>query len=93
MQDPTIINGKYGVFLFEKAIQTNAKVRKALESQSLKDFFQGYYNTKPATYAYKWLRAVAEDEFTGAHFDSVYMGRGSQDLLTAWIPLGDIPVE
>ena len=45
------------------------------------------------TYAYKWLRAVGCGEFTGAHFDSVYMGRGSQDLMTAWIPLGDIDVE
>ena len=36
---------------------------------------------------------VAGEEFTGAHFDSVYMGRGSQDLMTTWIPLGDYPVE
>ena len=42
---------------------------------------------------YKWLRAVATGEFTGAHIDSVYMGRGSRQLTTCWIPFGDIPIE
>ena len=26
--------------------------------------------------------------FTGVHVDWVYMGRGSRNLLTCWIPLG-----
>ena len=74
-------------------LQETAAVKKALEAPALKKFFKQFYGTKPTTYAYKWLRAVGEEEFTGAHFDSVYMGRGSQELMTAWIPLGDIPVE
>ena len=46
------------------------------------------------TFRYKWLRAVAQDEFTGAHWDTVYMGRGdTKRLYTVWIPFGDIPVE
>ncbi|KAK3757010.1 hypothetical protein RRG08_063202 [Elysia crispata] len=31
--------------------------------------------------------------FTGAHVDSVYMSRGSPDLMTLWTPLGDIDIE
>lgn len=45
------------------------------------------------TTAFKWLRAVAPGEFTGVHTDRVFLGRGSHRLLTAWIPLGDCPVE
>ena len=45
------------------------------------------------TTAFKWLRAVAPEEFTGVHTDRVFLGRGSPRLLTAWIPLGDCPVE
>ena len=26
--------------------------------------------------------------FTGVHIDRVYMGRGSQRMLTEWIPIG-----
>jgi ectoine hydroxylase-related dioxygenase (phytanoyl-CoA dioxygenase family) len=45
------------------------------------------------TFDYKWLRAVAQDQFSGAHVDWVYMGGGSEQLLTCWVPVGDIPVE
>ena len=31
--------------------------------------------------------------FTGVHLDWVYMGRGTEELYTCWIPIGDIPVE
>lgn len=43
-----------------------------------------------ATTGYKWLRAVAEGEFTGLHCDKVFLGRGSQRLLTAWLPLSQV---
>jgi len=41
-----------------------------------------------ATVEYKWLRAVGRGGFTGVHTDRVYLGRGTDRLLTAWIPLG-----
>jgi ectoine hydroxylase-related dioxygenase (phytanoyl-CoA dioxygenase family) len=44
------------------------------------------------TFDYKWLRAVPKEQFSGAHVDWVYMGGGSRELLTCWIPIGDIPV-
>ena len=44
------------------------------------------------TPAYKWLRAVGDHEFTGLHIDRVFMGRSAR-MLTAWIPLGNIPVD
>ena len=43
------------------------------------------------TPAYKWLRAVGDHEFTGLHMDRVFMGR-SPRMLTAWIPLGEVPI-
>jgi hypothetical protein len=45
------------------------------------------------TTEYKWLRAVAKGEFTGAHTDRVYVGEGSQRLLTVWLPLGEVSPE
>lgn len=44
------------------------------------------------TAGFKWLRAVGDHEFTGVHVDRVFVG-GSTRLLTAWIPLGNVPVE
>jgi ectoine hydroxylase-related dioxygenase (phytanoyl-CoA dioxygenase family) len=51
-----------------------------------------FYREEPVTFAYKWLRAVGNERFTGAHYDVVYMGRGSSKVNTVWIPLGDVPV-
>ena len=45
------------------------------------------------TFNYKWLRAIGNEQYTGAHCDYVYMGQGSPNLHTVWIPFGDIPVE
>ena len=41
-----------------------------------------------ATVEYKWLRAVGRGGFTGVHTDRVYLGKGTERLLTIWIPLG-----
>jgi hypothetical protein len=62
------------------------------ENKRLFDFFRRYFDEEAATYDYKWLRAVGNENFTGCHYDVVYMGRGSQRVHTVWIPIGEIPV-
>ncbi len=68
-------------------------VLQVLESKELFAFFHRYFAAEPATFAYKWMRAVGNEQYTGAHYDFVYMGRGSGNLHTVWIPFGDTPVE
>mmetsp|Transcript_31672 Transcript_31672/g.92891 ORF Transcript_31672/g.92891 Transcript_31672/m.92891 type:complete len:406 (+) Transcript_31672:121-1338(+) len=78
-------------------------VRSLLECDELFAFFQdvvfgfgddGASGNEPATTLdYKWIRAVGQHQSTGVHADAVYMSRGSADLHTVWIPLGDVPVE
>ena len=36
---------------------------------------------------------MGNEEFTGAHYDVVYMGRGTPRLYTSWTPIGDAPLE
>ena len=62
------------------------------ENPRLFNFFRLFFGEEAATYDYKWLRAVGNENFTGCHYDVVYMGRGSQRVHTVWIPIGDIPV-
>lgn len=40
-----------------------------------------------------WLRAMVGGRATPLHFDHSYMNRGSPRVLTAWIPLGDVPLD
>jgi ectoine hydroxylase-related dioxygenase (phytanoyl-CoA dioxygenase family) len=56
-------------------------------------FFDRFLGGESMTYDYKWARAVGTGEYTGAHYDVVYMGRGTKNLYTLWTPLGDVSYE
>lgn len=64
-----------------------------VESPRLLGFFADLFGAPALTYDYKWLRAVVTREFTGMHYDVVYMGRGTHNLLTCWTPIGDVPLD
>ena len=51
------------------------------------------YHDLILTAPFKWLRSVPNGQFTGLHTDRMYMGQGSQRLVTVWTPLGDVPIE
>lgn len=88
------ILGTFGYgFFYDFKLQSRKIFKKVLESSRIFNFFTNFFQTSPKTYSYKWLRAVATKEYTGAHCDCVYMGCGSRHLLTVWIPLSDIEIE
>lgn len=64
-----------------------------LDGQHVMRFFDQLLGEQSLTYHYKWLRAVGKGDYTGAHYDIVYMGRGTHNLYTVWSPLGDISYE
>ena len=74
-------------------ITTNPDVLNVLESQNLHELFGSIFNEPALTFDYKWLRGMHGSGFTGAHMDTVYMSKGSQRLLTCWIPIGMTPPE
>jgi hypothetical protein len=69
------------------------EVLALLEAPRLFAFFGAFFGEPALTFDEKWLRAVGHGEFTGLHYDNVYMGRGSARLHTVWTPLGDLPLE
>lgn len=48
-------------------------------------------STKP--FDFLWLRTMLEGRASPLHFDHVYMNRGTPNMVTVWVPLGDVPVE
>lgn len=76
-----------------KSIGHSPDVLNVIESDELFSFFSRYFGEPALTFYYKWLRAVGNEGYTGAHMDYVYMGRGSANLHTVWVPFGDIPVD
>lgn len=76
-----------------KGIARHPAVLAVLESPTLFTLFESLFDEPALTFPFKWLRAVGNEQYTGAHFDFVYMGRGSRNLYTVWIPFGDLPIE
>ncbi|MEM7131877.1 MAG: phytanoyl-CoA dioxygenase family protein [Chloroflexota bacterium] len=76
-----------------KGIAFHPDVLNVIESTELFDFFERYFGEPALTFNYKWLRGVGNEQYTGAHCDYVYMGQGSPNLHTVWIPLGDTSVD
>jgi hypothetical protein len=74
------------------AITHHPSSLEVFENKGLFDFFRKFFGEEAVTYDYKWLRAVGNENFTGCHYDVVYMGRGSRNVHTVWIPIGNIPV-
>ncbi|HTL52816.1 MAG TPA: phytanoyl-CoA dioxygenase family protein [Planctomycetota bacterium] len=64
-----------------------------VKAKEVMGFFDRFLGGPAATFDYKWLRAVGTGESTGAHYDIVYMGRGTQKLYTCWSPLGRVKFE
>jgi len=64
-----------------------------LNGKHIMSFFDEFLKEQSLTYHYKWLRAIGTGDFTGAHYDVVYMGRGTHNVYTVWTPLGDISYE
>ncbi|WP_427885338.1 phytanoyl-CoA dioxygenase family protein [Kribbella sp. GL6] len=64
---------------------------------ALKDWFAWFLGGEPFLHRRKIIRQTAPGEngigtATQAHYDLVYLREGSDQVLSAWIPLGDCPV-
>ena len=81
--------GKTVPLMGRRNITHHPDVIAALEHNALYDLFASLFDEPALTFPYKWLRAVGNEQYTAAHYDFVYMGRGSRNLRTVWIPFGD----
>ncbi|TCO33465.1 phytanoyl-CoA dioxygenase PhyH [Kribbella steppae] len=64
---------------------------------AIKGWFEWFLGGEPFLHKRKIIRQIAPGEdgigtATQAHYDLVYLREGSDQVLSAWIPLGDCPV-
>ncbi len=85
--------GGKSVRLRENQLTHDPTIRNVLENHALFDLFDSLFGEPSLTFPFKWMRAIGNEQYTAAHYDFVYMGRGSGNLYTVWIPFGDIPIE
>ncbi|MEM7027963.1 MAG: phytanoyl-CoA dioxygenase family protein [Chloroflexota bacterium] len=91
LMDGVIAAGKRGKFWGgAKEITHTPEFLGLVEAPELMQFFSDFLDAPSLTYDFKWLRVVTSGTFTGAHYDIVYMGRGTKEVYTLWTPLGDL---
>lgn len=90
LEDGIILEGKKGAMYTTKKLP---KLVKVVESPQILAFFDRFLGGESLTFDFKWARCVSHGESSPAHYDVVYMGRGTKNLYTSWTPLCDISYE
>jgi ectoine hydroxylase-related dioxygenase (phytanoyl-CoA dioxygenase family) len=80
------------VFLPELA-KDNGLLESLIYSDRVMGFYQRLLGGPALHYDFTWFRPVAPGHGTAPHCDLVYMGRGTKNVFTMWVPYGEVPLE
>jgi len=75
---------------YPELAHNNPPLRHVLYGGEMMAFWDRFLGGKSFCFDYTWFRAVAPGFGTASHLDSVYMGRGTHNLYTAWTPIGSV---
>lgn len=90
-EDEAVVKpGGSGLIFMPEYARDSAEVQKLLYAGKLTDFYRQLYGEEIRHYDYTWLRSVRPGKGTNPHCDLPYMGRGTDQHMTCWMPYGDI---
>jgi hypothetical protein len=92
LEDGVMADGSRSIFM-GGTNEDLPELLNVLNGKHVMKFFDRLIGEPSLTYHYKWLRAVGKGDFTGAHYDIIYMGRGTHNVYTVWSPIGDVSYE
>jgi hypothetical protein len=76
-----------------EAAKGSEETKRVIFGPEIKSFYERFLGGQIRHFDYIWVRAKGHGHGTKPHCDIVYMGRGTRDLYTAWIPYGDVSYE
>ncbi|MCU0315395.1 MAG: phytanoyl-CoA dioxygenase family protein [Fimbriimonadaceae bacterium] len=79
-------------YMDEETGLSNPELRELVHGEQILNFYEAFFEESVLSFDYIWLRSVSPGVGTNPHCDTVYMGRGTDQLMTAWVPLGDVPL-
>ena len=78
---------------FWRAVSEGPALRACVHHPALHALAAALFERPSTPFDFVWLRAVTQGRASPFHVDHPYMNRGSSDLLTCWIPLGDVALD
>jgi ectoine hydroxylase-related dioxygenase (phytanoyl-CoA dioxygenase family) len=74
-----------------ESIRSGTAYGNVVMGQPLLAFYEGFLEGPVCSFDFRWPRLVRPGAGTGLHADIVYIGRGTRNIWSSWIPLGDVP--
>lgn len=84
---------KVNLLAFTESVRTGHAYERVVLHEALIGLLERFLGGAVRCFDFKWPRLVRPDETCGLHCDAPYVNRGSRNVITAWIPLGDLPRE
>ena len=78
---------------FWRSVCESPRIRSVTHGDRLAEISAAILGKPTLPFDFLWLRTMLAGRATPLHFDHVYMNRGSWNVLTAWVPLGDVLIE
>ena len=71
----------------------NPAIDRVVYGPELLGFYAQLFGEPVRHFDHTWFRAISKGQGTPPHCDLVYMSRGTHQLLSCWIPYGEVPLE
>jgi ectoine hydroxylase-related dioxygenase (phytanoyl-CoA dioxygenase family) len=81
---------KVNLIAFTESIRTGTAYTALVHDPALIGFFREFMNGEVRTFDFRWPRFMRPGECTGVHCDGPYITRGTKNVWSAWIPIGDV---
>jgi hypothetical protein len=77
---------------FWESVSNGTKIRHLSHGPAIRGVLRVLLDSEPLAHDFLYLRAAARGRATGIHYDYPFFGRTSERVVTAWVPVGDVPV-
>jgi ectoine hydroxylase-related dioxygenase (phytanoyl-CoA dioxygenase family) len=68
-------------------------IRDVIYGDKIMDFYSQFLGGPATHFDYTWIRTIAPGIGSYPHCDVIFMGRGTKNLYTSWVPFGDVSLE
>jgi len=93
IQRETSFADQVNLLAFMESVRTGLAYERTVNDDALVKFYELFLGGPVRGFDFKWPRFVRPGEGCGIHADVVYVGRGTKNVWSSWIPIGDVPRE
>lgn len=84
--------GLVNAVAFTESLRRGIGYSDVVAAPRLLDFFGAFLGGPARAFDFRWPRFMRLGDATGIHCDGPYITRGTRNVWSAWIPLGDVPI-